>query len=59
MRLQVLKRQYQDLPELQPYLDNIQQDVQRGTQVLENLLLLARRGQLKHPNCRWKALICG
>ena len=42
MRLQVLKRQYQDLPELQPYLDNIQQDVQRGTQVLENLLLLAR-----------------
>ncbi|RZG75792.1 sensor histidine kinase [Acinetobacter sp. WCHAc060025] len=42
MRLQVLKRKYQDLPELQPYLDNIQQDVHRGTQVLENLLLLAR-----------------
>lgn len=42
MRLQVLKRKYQHFPELQPYLENIQQDVQRGTQVLENLLLLAR-----------------
>ena len=42
MRLQVLKRKYQHLSELQPYLDNIQQDVDRGTQVLENLLLLAR-----------------
>ncbi|MDM1765230.1 MULTISPECIES: ATP-binding protein [unclassified Acinetobacter] len=42
MRLQVLKRKYHDLVELQPDLASIQQDVYRGTQVLENLLLLAR-----------------
>ena len=39
MRLQVLKRKY---PELDQDLASIQNDVSRGTQVLENLLLLAR-----------------
>ncbi|MFD1439641.1 sensor histidine kinase [Acinetobacter terrae] len=39
MRLQVLKRKY---PELDQDLVSIQNDVSRGTQVLENLLLLAR-----------------
>lgn len=43
MRLQVLQRKYADqLSEIEPYLVLIQQDVQRGTQILENLLLLAR-----------------
>lgn len=39
MRLQVLKRKH---PELNQELLSIQNDVSRGTQVLENLLLLAR-----------------
>ncbi|WP_445660479.1 sensor histidine kinase [Acinetobacter sp. F16] len=39
MRLQVLKRKY---PDLAQDLVSIQNDVSRGTQVLENLLLLAR-----------------
>ncbi|OAL81702.1 histidine kinase [Acinetobacter sp. SFB] len=39
MRLQVLKRKY---PDLNHDLASIQNDVSRGTQVLENLLLLAR-----------------
>lgn len=39
MRLQVLKRKY---PDLDQDLASIQNDVSRGTQVLENLLLLAR-----------------
>ena len=39
MRLQVLKRKY---PDLTQDLVSIQNDVNRGTQVLENLLLLAR-----------------
>ena len=39
MRLQVLQRKY---PEIQPDLNAIQQDVSRGTRVLENLLMLAR-----------------
>ena len=39
MRLQVLKRKY---PDLNQDLASIQNDVSRGTQVLENLLLLAR-----------------
>lgn len=39
MRLQVLKRKY---PGLNQDLASIQNDVSRGTQVLENLLLLAR-----------------
>ncbi|MNG56200.1 Sensor protein QseC [compost metagenome] len=39
MRLQVLKRKY---PDLNQDLVSIQNDVSRGTQVLENLLLLAR-----------------
>lgn len=42
MRLQVLKRKYQQQPELALDLEQIQRDVSRGTQVLENLLLLAR-----------------
>lgn len=42
MRLQVLKRKYQDQPQLGEDLAQIQRDVNRGTQVLENLLLLAR-----------------
>jgi two-component system sensor histidine kinase QseC len=39
MRLEVLKRKY---PDLAQDLVSIQKDVSRGTQVLENLLLLAR-----------------
>ncbi|MEG0652119.1 MAG: HAMP domain-containing sensor histidine kinase [Acinetobacter sp.] len=42
MRLQLLQRQYAEIPELKPQLQLIQNDVNRGTQVLENLLLLAR-----------------
>ncbi|MGE8539983.1 MAG: sensor histidine kinase [Acinetobacter sp.] len=42
MRVQVLKRKYQDHAQLPDELKQIQQDVNRGTQVLENLLLLAR-----------------
>ncbi|NWK75878.1 HAMP domain-containing histidine kinase [Acinetobacter sp. SwsAc6] len=42
MRLQVLRRKYQDHPQLATEMLAIQQDVSRGTQVLENLLLLAR-----------------
>ncbi|WP_216937054.1 MULTISPECIES: HAMP domain-containing sensor histidine kinase [unclassified Acinetobacter] len=42
MRLQVLKRQYQHDAQLPQALQLIQNDVNRGTQVLENLLLLAR-----------------
>lgn len=42
MRVQVLKRKYQGHEQLPAELLQIQQDVSRGTQVLENLLLLAR-----------------
>ena len=42
MRLQVLKRKYQGDAQLPQALQLIQNDVNRGTQVLENLLLLAR-----------------
>lgn len=42
MRLQVLNRKFSHIPELSLQLDRIQNDVNRGTQVLENLLLLAR-----------------
>src|SRR5690606_30747307 len=42
MRLQVLKRQYQQDAQLPQALQLIQHDVNRGAQVLENLLLLAR-----------------
>lgn len=42
MRLQVLKRKYQDVPQLPQALQLMQNDVSRGTQILENLLLLAR-----------------
>ena len=38
MRLQVLKRKYQDDAQLPQALQLIQNDVNRGTQVLENLL---------------------
>ena len=42
MRLQVLKRKYQGDAQLPQAVQLIQNDVNRGTQVLENLLLLAR-----------------
>ncbi|KGT48443.1 MULTISPECIES: HAMP domain-containing sensor histidine kinase [Acinetobacter] len=42
MRLQVLKRKYQDHETLPQDLAQIEKDVSRGAQVLENLLLLAR-----------------
>lgn len=42
MRLQVLKRKYQEDSQLRQALQMIQNDVNRGTQILENLLLLAR-----------------
>ncbi|QXR20345.1 two-component sensor histidine kinase [Acinetobacter variabilis] len=42
MRLQVLKRKYQEDAQLRQALQMIQNDVNRGTQILEKLLLLAR-----------------
>lgn len=42
MRLQVLQRKYQHVASLGKDLQPIRQDIQRTTQVLENLLLLAR-----------------
>ncbi|RKG31054.1 sensor histidine kinase [Acinetobacter tianfuensis] len=42
LRLQVLKRKYSGHPQLAQEMNSIQQDVTRGTKVLENLLLLAR-----------------
>jgi two-component system sensor histidine kinase QseC len=42
LRLQVLQRKFQDQPQFTQELQLIQQDVRRGTQVLENLLVLAR-----------------
>lgn len=42
MRLQVLQRKYQQQPQLLQDLKPIQNDIARSTQVLENLLLLAR-----------------
>ncbi|MCH4245629.1 sensor histidine kinase [Acinetobacter gerneri] len=43
MRLQVLKRKYSDVaPEIKQDLIQIQQDVDRGTRILENLIMLAR-----------------
>lgn len=43
MRLQLLQRKYRDtVPTLASDMNQIQTDVARGTQVLENLLLLAR-----------------
>lgn len=42
MRLQLLQRQYPQPQALQQALQQLQADVERGTHVLENLLLLAR-----------------
>ena len=42
LRLQLLQRKYRDQPQFTQELQHIQQDVSRGTQVVENLLLLAR-----------------
>lgn len=42
LRLQVLKRKYQDQAHLPQDLQMIQQDIDRGVHVVENLLLLAR-----------------
>ncbi|BAP36275.1 sensor histidine kinase [Acinetobacter guillouiae] len=42
MRLQLLQRKYVEVPEIHQQLNSIQNDVNRGTLVLENLLLLAR-----------------
>ncbi|WP_127492557.1 sensor histidine kinase [Acinetobacter calcoaceticus] len=42
MRLQVLQRKYQYVPELHQDFERIQEDVSRSTKILENLLLLAR-----------------
>ena len=60
MRLQVLKRKY---PDLDQDLASIQNDVSRGTQVLENLLLLARLDptnthQLPKIDVNLKAIVC-
>ncbi|MBJ9984825.1 two-component sensor histidine kinase [Acinetobacter sp. S40] len=54
MRLQLIQRKYNDKPALKQDLIQIQNDVNRSTQVLENLLLLARldpaqeQGLIKH-----------
>lgn len=42
MRLQVLQRKYQDYPDFQYDIQQIQADVNRSKHTLENLLLLAR-----------------
>lgn len=42
MRLQVLQRKYQHVPELHQDFERTQEDVSRSTKILENLLLLAR-----------------
>lgn len=42
MRLQVLQRKYQHVPEFHQDFERIQEDVSRSAKVLENLLLLAR-----------------
>ena len=60
MRLQVLKRKY---PDLNQDLVSIQNDVSRGTQVLENLLLLARLDptnthQLPKIDVNLQAIVC-
>ncbi|MGB8483748.1 MAG: HAMP domain-containing sensor histidine kinase [Acinetobacter bohemicus] len=60
MRLQVLKRKY---PDLNQDLASIQNDVSRGTQVLENLLLLARLDptnthQLPKIDVNLQAIVC-
>lgn len=60
MRLQVLKRKY---PGLNQDLVSIQNDVSRGTQVLENLLLLARLDptnthQLPKIDVNLQAIVC-
>ena len=60
MRLQVLKRKY---PDLNQDLASIQNDVSRGTQVLENLLLLARldptnTNQLPKIDVNLQAIVC-
>ena len=60
MRLQVLKRKY---PDLNQDLVSIQNDVSRGTQVLENLLLLARldptnTNQLPKIDVNLQAIVC-
>lgn len=60
MRLQVLKRKY---PDLNQDLASIQNDVSRGTQVLENLLLLAHLDptnthQLPKIDVNLQAIVC-
>ncbi|ATO20062.1 two-component sensor histidine kinase [Acinetobacter sp. LoGeW2-3] len=50
MRLQVLKRKYQAHETLPQDLMQIQKDVSRGTQILENLLLLARLDPEQNQN---------
>lgn len=42
MRLELIKRKFADIDSLNADIDNIQIDVKRSTQILENLLLLAR-----------------
>lgn len=55
MRLQVLKRKYQD-DVLHQDLNVLQQDIQRGTQILENLLLLARLDPTQHTQLPLKTI---
>lgn len=42
MRLELIKRKFADVDLLNADIENIQNDVRRSTQILENLLLLAR-----------------
>ena len=42
MRLELIKRKFADVDLLNADIENIQNDVKRSTQILENLLLLAR-----------------
>lgn len=56
MRLQVLKRKYPQDTVLTKDLNILQQDIQRGTQILENLLLLARLDPTQHAQLPLKIL---
>lgn len=56
MRLQLIQRKYGNVPELENDLLRIQHDVDRSTQVIENLLLLARLDPTQEKSINKSAL---
>lgn len=56
MRLQLIQRKYGNVPELENDLLRIQHDVDRSTQVIENLLLLARLDPTQEKSLNKSAL---